>query len=192
MFDETNVQIFGKRLAVLADVLGGRAPASREAVEVWTDALRGIPLSYAIAAVNRWASHHNKFPTPADIRKAAEEDFLRDQERREQELQDNAPRISDVRPADPALAEAVREWRQWPRPHQPDKYNLKRNLVLWQSGAKISEFGERTLRETFGDEPRRDIVEQARREVEAYEAAVAAIPKPSQLLGNNRAQWRQR
>lgn len=184
MFDNNaNVQIFGKRLAILADVLGGRAPSSPQAVEVWKDAMNGIPLSYAIAAVNRWASYHSKFPSPAEIRKVAEEDFLRDQERREMERKDRSQRLSDVRPADPAMCRALDRWRAIPRPRVPDQFWLKRNLVRWVDGEKTSAFGEKTLRELFGDPPRADVVEAARSEVEAYERAMVSMPLPSQLVG---------
>lgn len=178
--DEANKMVFAKRLGLLAETLGGRMPSSEAGIAFWTDALDGIPMSYCIEAVNSWPRYHTKFPSPAEIRKYAEESWSRDKERRQMEIED-APKLSEVAPADPDLAEAVAKWRKLPRPKLPDKYDLKRNLVRWVDGLPTSDVGKSLLRSVYGENPAPGIVEEARREVEAYDRAVAAMPLPSQL-----------
>lgn len=65
----------------LADVFCVKQPSER-ALKIWQSALSGIEDRAVMNAVNCWADHNRKFPTPAELRKnaLAEEACIRDRE----------------------------------------------------------------------------------------------------------------
>lgn len=65
----------------LADVYGVKQPSER-ALRIWQSALSGIEDRAVMNAVNCWADHNRKFPTPAELRKnaLAEESNIRERE----------------------------------------------------------------------------------------------------------------
>lgn len=62
----------------LADVYGVKQPSER-ALKIWQSALSGIDDRAVTNAVNCWADHNRRFPTPAELREKAinEENLLR-------------------------------------------------------------------------------------------------------------------
>lgn len=192
MFERNNpnLQILGERLSVLAEVLGGRAPSSPKAIEVWSDAMKGIPLSYALAVVNRWAAHHTKFPAPAEIRKVAEEDFLRDQERREREKKDNAPRLSEVVPVDPGIAEGMRRFSTALKNHRPveklayvEAVVYHADFVAGKRARDVSPLKWRATLEAFPHAEDPQFAESCRQKLRQERAWKLNLPRPSDYAG---------
>ena len=97
-----------ERLNLLAQITGGKMPATEEAWKFWLEQMSGIPATYVLEAINNWAKHSAKFPAPVDIRKEAhrlQSDFIEEQHKQKVE---QTERISDVRPADPGIAEGMK------------------------------------------------------------------------------------
>lgn len=65
----------------LADIYGVKQPSER-ALRIWQSALAGIEDRAIMNAVNCWADHNRRFPTPAELRKnaLAEQACIRDRE----------------------------------------------------------------------------------------------------------------
>lgn len=191
MFDnDGNLQILGKRLALLADVLGGRAPTTPQAIDLWKDAMRGLPLAYAIEAVNNWAAYHSKFPTPADIRRAAEESFNRDREERERQRIANAPKISEVVPADKGIAEGMRRFGIALRHHTPvDKIAYREAVVFhadYLAGKRprdVTPLKWRSTVETFPLAEDPQFVEECRQALRRERMWRLNLPRPSDYAG---------
>lgn len=78
---QDTIKNLSEALRDLADVFGVKQPSER-ALRIWQSALAGIEDRAIMNAVNCWADHNRKFPTPAEIRQKAlaEESAIRDRE----------------------------------------------------------------------------------------------------------------
>lgn len=78
---QDTLKLLSEALRDLADVFGVKQPSER-ALRIWQSALAGIEDRAIMNAVNCWADHNRKFPTPAELRKnaLAEEACIRDRE----------------------------------------------------------------------------------------------------------------
>lgn len=78
---QDTIKHLSEALRDLADVFCVKQPSER-ALKIWQSALSGIEDRAVMNAVNCWADHNRKFPTPAELRKnaLAEEACIRDRE----------------------------------------------------------------------------------------------------------------
>lgn len=78
---QDTIKNLSEALRDLADVFGVKQPSER-AMRIWQSALAGIEDRAVMNAVNCWADHNRKFPTPAELRKnaLAEEANIRERE----------------------------------------------------------------------------------------------------------------
>lgn len=78
---QDTIKHLSETLRDLADVYCVKQPSER-ALRIWQSALTGIDDRAVTSAVNCWADHNRKFPTPAEIRQKAlaEESAIRDRE----------------------------------------------------------------------------------------------------------------
>ena len=78
---QETVKHLSETLRDLADVYCVRQPSERS-MRIWLSALSGIEDRAVMNAVNCWADHNRKFPTPAELRKnaLAEESSIRERE----------------------------------------------------------------------------------------------------------------
>lgn len=78
---QDTIKNLSEALRDLADVFGVKQPSER-ALRIWQSALSGIEDRAVMNAVNCWADHNRRFPTPAELRKnaLAEEANIRERE----------------------------------------------------------------------------------------------------------------
>lgn len=78
---QDTIKHLSEALRNLADVFCVKQPSER-ALKIWQSTLSGIEDRAVMNAVNCWADHNRKFPTPAELRKnaLAEEACIRDRE----------------------------------------------------------------------------------------------------------------
>lgn len=78
---QDTIKHLSETLRDLADVYGVKQPSER-ALKIWQSALSGIEDRAVMNAVNCWADHNRRFPTPAELRKnaLAEEANIRERE----------------------------------------------------------------------------------------------------------------
>lgn len=78
---QDTIKHLSETLRDLADVYSVKQPSER-ALKIWQSALSGIEDRAVMNAVNCWADHNRKFPTPAELRKnaLAEEANIRERE----------------------------------------------------------------------------------------------------------------
>ena len=78
---QDTIKHLSEALRNLADVFCVKQPSER-ALTIWQSTLSGIEDRAVMNAVNCWADHNRKFPTPAELRKnaLAEEACIRDRE----------------------------------------------------------------------------------------------------------------
>lgn len=78
---QDTIKHLSEALRNLADVFCVKQPSER-ALKIWQSTLSGVEDRAVMNAVNCWADHNRKFPTPAELRKnaLAEEACIRDRE----------------------------------------------------------------------------------------------------------------
>ena len=77
----TDIGIFGTQLNAIAEVLGKPA-VSVKAMEIWFDTLKEFPTEHVMDVLNNWLKRQGRFPTPAQVWDAVNENCIRERERR--------------------------------------------------------------------------------------------------------------
>lgn len=169
----------------LASELSGSRPMSAGAVKHLIGLLaEEIPAQAAIAVLCDWPKLHDKAPTVQGVLKSARDLLERQQEHRRADVRNDpsVPKASDVKPSDPAMADAVARCLKAinsmpPRP---------RDFWEWEGIVDLDKIGllkRRYLEEKYGDRLKdpgfvRGIKDKVRNRIYLEQQ----LPKPSDLL----------
>ena len=174
----------------LAAELSASRPMSAGAVKHLIGLLaEEIPAQAAIAVLCDWPKRHDKAPTVQGVLKSARDLLERQQEHRRADVRSDpsVPKASDVKPSDPAMADAVARCLKAinsmpPRP---------RDFWEWEGIVDLDKIGllkRRYLEEKYGDRLKdAAFIADIRRKVQARLSLEAALPKPSDLLVRKQA-----
>lgn len=174
----------------LASELSGSRPMSAAAVKHLIGLLaEEIPAQAAIAVLCDWPKRHDKAPTVQGVLKSARDLLERQQEHRRADVRNDpsVPKASDVKPSDPAMADAVARCLKAingmpPRP---------RDFWEWEGIVDLDKIGllkRRYLEEKYGDRLKdpgfvRGIKDKVRNRIYLEQQ----LPKPSDLLVRKQA-----
>lgn len=174
----------------LAAELSASRPMSAGAVKHLIGLLaEEIPAQAAIAVLCDWPKRHDKAPTVQGVLKSARDLLERQQEHRRADVRNDpsVPKASDVKPSDPAMADAVARCLKAinsmpPRP---------RDFWEWEGIVDLDKIGllkRRYLEEKYGERLKdAAFIADIRRKVQARLSLEAALPKPSDLLVRKQA-----
>ena len=108
-YDPSDYEQISQYLALAAELSASR-PMSAGAVKHLIGLLaEEIPAQAAIAVLCDWPKRHDKAPTVQGVLKSARDLLERQQEHRRADVRNDpsVPTASDVKPSDPAMADAV-------------------------------------------------------------------------------------
>ena len=176
-------------LGLAADLSGAR-PLGKESAKHFVDLLREeIPAQEAIAVLCDWPKRHDKAPTVQGVLRSARDLLERQQERRRADVRNDhsVPKASDVKPSDPAMADAVDRvmkaiFALGPRPDA---------FWEWEGIAHLDTIGfqkRRYLEEKYGDRLKDpDFIRGIKDKVRNRIYLEQQLPKPSDLLVRKQA-----
>ena len=168
---QDTIKNLSEALRDLADVFGVKQPSER-ALRIWQSALSGIEDRAVMNAVNCWADHNRRFPTPADLRKnaLAEEANIREREVEidRAEKQNYVPITKNTGSLTPHFRRALK--RCWA--YQKLQAAAKDGQWLWNllnayaDGAKLEPIQIRHIEKALGHEITDRDIETARQHVD--------------------------
>ena len=185
-YDPSDYEQISQYLALAAELSASR-PMSAGAVKHLIGLLaEEIPAQAAIAVLCDWPKRHDKAPTVQGVLKSARDLLERQQEHRRADVRNDpsVPKASDVKPSDPAMADAVARCLKAinsmpPRP---------RDFWEWEGIVDLDKIGllkRRYLEEKYGDRLKdpgfvRGIKDKVRNRIYLEQR----LPKPSDLLSH--------
>lgn len=163
-------------LADLADVYNARQP-SQGALRIWKQALEGLDDKDIVVALNTWADHNRKMPTPAELREVVFKEQSRRLEReaeiRRAEEHRGPTRAEMVNAiADPHTYEAVRKSIRYIEycTKSEDPTQWRWNLILAVADGKIiNAYQKIFLEQQVLHHPlKQSDIDEARRHIDPY------------------------
>lgn len=187
-YDPSDYEQISQYLALAAELSASR-PMSAGAVKHLIGLLaEEIPAQAAIAVLCDWPKRHDKAPTVQGVLKSARDLLERQQEHRRADVRNDpsVPKASDVKPSDPAMADAVDRvmkaiFALGPRPDA---------FWEWEGIAHLDTIGfqkRRYLDEKYGDRLKDpDFIRGIKGKVRNRIYLEQQLPKPSDLLSHER------
>lgn len=191
-YEPSDYEQISQYLALAAELSASR-PMGAGAVKHLIGLLaEEIPAHAAIAVLCDWPKRHDKPPTVQGVLKSARDLLERQQERRRADTRDdpNVPKVGDIRPSDPDMAEAVDRCLKAINgmPPRPKDFAWWEGLAAIASGKPLQSRKRKYLEEKYGDRLKdAAFIADIRRKVQARLSLEAALPKPSDLLVRKRA-----
>lgn len=188
-YEPSDYEQISQYLALAAELSSSR-PMSAAAVKHLIGLLaEEIPAQAAIAVLCDWPKRHDKAPTVQGVLKSARDLLERQQELRRASVRDDpsVPKVGDVKPADPDMADAVDRamkaiFALGPRPDA---------FWEWEGIAHLDTIGfqkRRYLEEKYGDRLKDpDFIRGIKDKVRNRIYLEQQLPKPSDLLVRKRA-----
>lgn len=174
----------------LASELSGSRPMSAAAVKHLIGLLaEEIPAQAASAVLCDWPKRHDKAPTVQGVLKSARDLIERQQEHRRADIRNDhsVPKVSDVKPSDPDMAEAVDRCLKAINgmPPRPKDFVWWEGIAAIASGKPLQSRKRKYLEEKYGDrlnDP--DFVRGIKDKVRNRIYLEQRLPKPSDLLSH--------
>ena len=188
-YEPSDYEQISQYLALAAELSASR-PMSAGAVKHLIGLLaEEIPAQAAIAVLCDWPKRHDKAPTVQGVLRSARDLLERHQERRRADARNdpNVPKVGDIRPSDPAMADAVDRvmkaiFALGPRPDA---------FWEWEGIAHLDTINftkRRFLEEKYGDRLKDpDFIRGIKDKVRNRIYLEQQLPKPSDLLPRKQA-----
>lgn len=181
-YEPSDFEQISQYLALAAELSASR-PMSAGAVKHLIGLIaEEIPAYAAITVLRDWPKRHTGVPALREILREARDLIDRQRERKAEAAKATAPAIGDIRPQDPAMADAVAKCLQAINgmPARPRDFWELEGIANIEN---ISLLKRRYLEDKYGERLQNpDFLREIRDKVRARLQLEAAIPKPSDFV----------